>query len=67
MGLGAIGDMSLSMFWSLGQTGPRTVGTKELFEAVGHMACMGFSTFGVLHTFTMSYYGISYNAILFHK
>ena len=34
---GAIGDMGLSMFWSLGQIGLRTVGTKGLFEALGHM------------------------------
>ena len=45
---GAVGDLGLSMFWSLGQTGLRMVGTKEPFEALGHMAYnMGFSTFGV--------------------
>ena len=69
---GAIEDMGLSIFWSLGQTGLRTVGTKELFEALGHMACMGFSTFGVLCTFTIPYYAIlchtiKYSAELFHK
>ena len=56
---GAIGDLSLSMLWSLGQTGLWTVGTKKPFEALGHMAYMGFSTFGALcHT-------IPYSAILF--
>ena len=44
----AIGKMGLSLFWSLGQTGLRTIGTKWPFEALGHMAYMGFSTFGVL-------------------
>ena len=55
---GSIGDLGLSMFWSLGQTGLRTVGTKGLFEALGHIAYMGFSTFGVpvLCTFTMPNY-----------
>ena len=58
---GSIGDLGLSMFWSLGQTGLRTVRTKELFEALGHIAYMGFSTFGVpvLCTFTMPYYSIN--------
>ena len=55
---GAIGDMGLSMFWSLGQTGLRMVGTKGPFEALGHVAYMGFSTFGVLCTITMLYYSI---------
>ena len=48
-------DLGLSMFWSLGQTGLTTVGTKGPFEALGHMAYMEFSTFGVLCTFTMPY------------
>ena len=56
---GAIGDLGLSMFWSLGHTSLRTVGTKEPFEALGHMAYMGFSTFGVLCTFTMPYCSIN--------
>ena len=47
------------MFWSLGQTSLRTVGTKRPFEALGHMAYMGFSTFGV-YTMHIHY------AILFH-
>ena len=68
---GAVGDLGLSMFWSLGQVGLRTVGTKGPFEALGHMAYMGFSTFGVLCTFTVLYYSIlchtiPYYAILFH-
>ena len=52
---GAIVDLGLSMFSSEGQTGLRMVGTKGLFEALGLMAYMGFSTFGVglLCTFTM--------------
>ena len=58
---GAIGDMGLTMFWSLGQTDLRTVKTKGSFEALGRMAYMGFSTFGVLCTFTKPYF-----AILFH-
>ena len=67
---GAIEDLGLSMFWSLGQTGLRTVGTKGPLEALGHMAYMGFSTFGVLCTFTKPYYSIlchtiPYYAILF--
>ena len=37
-------------------TGLRTVGTKGPFEALGHIACMVFITFGVLCTFTMPYY-----------
>ena len=47
--------------WSLGQTSLRTVGTKGPFEALEHMAYMGFSTFGVLYicTFTMPYYSIN--------
>ena len=32
--IGAIGDLGLSMFWFLGQTGLRTVGTKGPFEAL---------------------------------
>ena len=56
---GEIGDLGLSMFWSLGQTGLKTVGTKGPFEALGHMAYMGFSAFGVLRTFTMPYYSIN--------
>ena len=52
-GIWAIGDLGLSMFWSLGQTGLRTVGTKGSFEALGHMAYMGFSIFGVQCTFTI--------------
>ena len=67
---GAIEDLGLSMFWSLGQTGLRTVGTKGPFETLVHIVFMGFSTFGVLCTFTMLYYSIichrptiSYNAI----
>ena len=69
---GAIGDLGLSMFWSLGQTGPRMVGTKGPFEAQGHMAYMGFSTFGVpLFTIPYHYHSIlAYSrpilAILFH-
>ena len=59
---GAIGDLGLSMFWSLGQKG---LGTKGPYEALGHMAYMGFSTFGVLCTFTICH-TISYYAILFH-
>ena len=55
---GAVGNLGLSMFWSLGQTGLRTVGTKEPFEVLGHMAYMGFSTFGALCTFAMPYYSI---------
>ena len=41
--------------------GLRTVGTKELFEALGHMAYVRFSTFGVLvlFTFTMPYFFIN--------
>ena len=54
-GLRAFGDLGLSMFWSLGQKGL----TKGPFEALGDMAYMGFSTFGVLCTFTMSYYSIN--------
>ena len=61
---GAVGDLGLSMFWSLGQTGLRMVGTKGSFEALGQMVYMGFSTFGVLCTFTMPY--CLYYAILFH-
>ena len=53
------------MFWYLGQTALRTVGTKGPFETLGHMAYMGFSTFEVPCTFTMPYY-IPYYAILFH-
>ena len=45
MGLRAIGDLGLIMFWSLGQTSLRTVKRKGPFEALGHM---GFSTFEVL-------------------
>ena len=47
-----------------GTNGSRTVGTKGPFEALGRMAYMGFSTFGVglLCTFTMPYY-----SVLFHK
>ena len=59
---GAIGDLGLSMFWSLQQTG---LGTKGPFEALKHMACMGFSTFGVLCTFTICH-TIPYYAILCH-
>ena len=55
----AIEDLSLSMFWSLGQMGLRMVGTKGLFETLGHMAYIGFITFGVLCTFTMPYYSIN--------
>ena len=58
---GAIEDLSLSNFWSLGQMGLRTVGTKGLFEALGHMAYIRFSTFGVLCTFTMPFYSILYH------
>ena len=56
---GAIGDLGLGMFWSLGQTGLRMIGTKGPFEALGQMAYTGFSTFGVLCTFTMPYYSIN--------
>ena len=56
---GAVGILGLSMFWSLGQMGLRTVGMKGPFEALGHMAYMGFSTFGVLRTFVMPYYSIN--------
>ena len=56
---GAIGDMYLSMFWFLGQASLRTVGMKGPFEALGHIAYEGFSTFGVLCTFTMPYYSIN--------
>ena len=56
MGLRAIGDLDLSMFWSLGQTGLRTRGP---IEALGHMAYMEFSTFGVLCSFTMPCYSIN--------
>ena len=45
---GAIGDLGLSMFWSLGQMSLWMVGMKGPFEALGQMAYMGFSTFGVL-------------------
>ena len=62
----AVGDLGFSMFRSLGQTSLRTVGTKESFEALGHMADMEFSTFGVLCTFTVLCHAISYYAILFH-
>ena len=48
---GAIEDMGLSMFWSLGQTGLRAVGTKGPFEAVGHMVYTGFSTFFIFICF----------------
>ena len=34
---GAVGDLGLCMFWSLGQTGLRTVGTNGPFEALGRM------------------------------
>ena len=62
---GAIGDLGLSMFWPLGEMGLRTVGTKGSFEALGHKAYTGFSTFGVLCTFTIPYYAIlSYYFIL---
>ena len=60
---GAIRDLDFSMFWSLGQTGLRTVGTKGSLEALGHMACVGFSTFAVLCTFTMPYYSIPSHTI----
>ena len=53
---GATGDLRLSMFWSLGQTGLRTVGTKGPFEPREHMTYIRFRTFGVLCTFTMPYY-----------
>ena len=58
---GAVGDLGLGMFWSLGQTSLRKVETKWLFEALGHMAYLGFSTYGVLCTFTgtMLYYFIN--------
>ena len=46
---------------ALGQMGLRTVGTKGPFEALGHMAYMGFSTFGLWTTDTMHiYYDIGY-------
>ena len=64
---GAIGDLGLSMFWSLEQTGHRTVGTKGLLEALGHMAYMGFRTFGVLCTFTMPYYAINRDTRSFER
>ena len=32
---GAVWNLGLSMFWSLGQTGLRTIGTKGPFEALG--------------------------------
>ena len=63
---GAIGDMGLSMIWSLGQTGLRTVGTKGLLEALGHMAYMGFSTFGVGYYVHLLCHTIPYYAILFY-
>ena len=63
---GAIGDLGLSMFWSLGQTGLRTVETKGLFEALGLMAYMGFSMFGVLCTKLHIYYAILFHTVLFH-
>ena len=62
---GAIEDMGLSMFRSLGQTGLRTVGTKGPFEALGHLACMGFSTFGVLYAHLLCH-TIPYCSILCH-
>ena len=51
---GAMGDLGLSMFWSLGQTSLRTVGTKESFKALGHMAYRWDSAH------------LEYFAILFH-
>ena len=64
---GAIGDMGLSMYWSLGQMGLIRVGTKGPFEALEHMAYMGFSTFGVGNYAHLLSHTISYIAILFHK
>ena len=58
MGLRAIGDMGLSMFWSLGQTGLETVGTKGPFEALRHIAYGNQHIWSTMH--------IHY-AILFYK
>ena len=69
MGLGvfgAVGGYGSQHVLVPGTTGLRTVGTKGPFEALGHMACMGFSTLEVLCTFTMPYYSILAYAILFH-
>ena len=62
---GAVGDLGLSMFWSLGQTGLMTVVTKGQFEALGHM------DYGIQHIWMHIYYSILchtilYYAILFH-
>ena len=70
-GILAIRDLDLSMFWSLGQTSLGTVGTKGPFEALGHVAYMGFITFGVLYR-TILYYcvlchTITYYSMLFHE
>ena len=61
----AKGNLGLSMFWSLEQTDLRTAGMKGPFEALGHLAYMGFSTFGVLCTFTMPYYSINRDTLYF--
>ena len=57
---GAIGDLGLSVFWSLGQTGLRAVGTKEPFEALGHIAC---TVYGIQHIWSTTHI---YYAILRH-
>ena len=61
MAFGAVGDLGLSIFWSLGQTGLR-IGTKGLFEALGHMA---YTVYGIQHIWSSMhiYHAI---ALLFH-
>ena len=41
-----------------GTTGLKTVRKKGPFEALGHMACLVFITFGILCAFTIPYYSI---------
>ena len=45
--------------WGSRDSGSQHVLVPGTNEALGHMTYMGFSTFGVLRTFTMPYYSIN--------
>ena len=63
---GAVGDLGLSMFWSLGQTSLRTVGMKGLFEALGHMVWTIWDSAHLEYYAHLLFHTMPYYSILRH-